>query len=75
MVRRAVDEVRQARVKKAALGAEEERGKRPRDDAVVVTSRAKKPNLDVECQMETQRYLRDVRTQHAQLKKSLASLR
>jgi hypothetical protein len=71
-----VAEVRQARVKKAAQGAqEEESGKRPREEVVVAATSRKKPHLDVECQLETQKYLRDVRTQHAQLKKSLASLR
>ncbi len=52
--------------------------KRPREDeagSAAATSLAKTPSLDVECQLETQRYLRDVRTQHARLKKSLAELR
>jgi hypothetical protein len=74
-VRRAIEEVRQARVKKAAEG---ERGKRAREEeatAVGPKKAAKKPNLDVECQLETQKYLRDVRTQHAQLKKAMSSLR
>jgi hypothetical protein len=51
-----------------------ERGKRPREEEAPKRA-AKKPNLDLECRLETQKYLRDVRTQHAQLKKSIGSLR
>ncbi len=83
-------EVRQERVRQLARGGnaharerggiahvreeEGERGKRPREEEAQKRA-AKKPNLDLECQLETQKYLRDVRTQHAQLKKSMGSLR
>ena len=81
-VRRAVAEVRQERVRQVARSGiahareeeEGERGKRPREEEAQKRA-AKKPNLDLECRLETQKYLRDVRTQHAQLKKSIGSLR